>query len=186
MDEKKESFKHVSVDYPTDYSTHAKVVLFDYDKFNKWLGRLEDAHEREVREHTLEYDIDGLSDRELAEHGLVRLPVDADGVRWTGEEHFFRDAQVGGARFLFGLSYFGDGKWEIIDHYQNEVGAAPAMCRHVPEKPAGPHAALAAELRSAVRKGYEHGYGSAGDYRAALYNIAERLAQMDGDDGKEQ
>lgn len=89
MDEKKESFKHVSVDYPTDYSTHTNFVLFDYDKFDKWLGRLEDAHEREVREHTLEYDIDGLSDRELAEHGLARLPV---GSAAEDNERFRREA----------------------------------------------------------------------------------------------
>jgi len=78
--------------------------------------------------------LDELDNSDLLKRGLVRLPVDADGVYWTGEEHFFRDAQVGGARFLFGLSYLGDGKWEIIDHYQNEVGAAPAMCRHVPDR----------------------------------------------------
>ena len=30
--------------------------------------------------------LDAMTDAELAEHGLVRLPVDADGVRWTGEE----------------------------------------------------------------------------------------------------
>ena len=67
-----ETFEDVMADGPTDYSKHVAFVLFDFDKFDAWLDRLKDAHEREVREHTLEYDIDGLSDSELAEHWLVR------------------------------------------------------------------------------------------------------------------
>jgi hypothetical protein len=32
--------------------------------------------------------LDAMTDAELAERGLMRLPVDADGVTWTGEEQY--------------------------------------------------------------------------------------------------
>lgn len=148
-------------------------TLHDFEKISRRCrDMLYEAHEREVDALRGDTYLDAVSDSVLAKHGLVRLPVDADGVRWTGEEHFFRDAQVGGARFLFGLSYFGDGKWEIIDHYQNEVGAAPAMCRHVPDEPADPHAELADELDRMVP------HIGDGDYADELRSIADRLRKM--------
>ena len=181
MEEKKESFKHVLAgDYPTDYSTHANFVLFDYDKFDKWLGRLEDAHEREVREHTLEYDIDGLSDRELAEHGLVRLPVDADGVRWTGDETEFI-TQVGKVIDIDSFFYHAkSGRWAINGH--TLIGQIesynPSLCRHVTEKPDDPHKELADELEV---KASTAPYDEAG-WRDYVRDIADRLREMGGAD----
>lgn len=172
-----ESFNDVMGHAPVYSSGLPGVSVTNPAEFKEWHGRVRRAHEREVREHTLEYDIDGLSDRELAEHGLVRLPVDADGVCWTGEERFFQDAQVGGARFLFGLSYFGDGKWEIIDHYQNEVGAAPAMCRHVPDVTADQHAELAAGLIDLSTRVADMDAYSVGK---ELREYADRLRKMGG------
>lgn len=149
MDEKKESFKHVSGDYPTDYSTHAKFVLFDFDKFDKWLGRLEDAHEREVREHTLEYDIDGLSDCELAEHGLVRLPVDANGMLWTGDESEYTDTDNRRHRFN-GIKFVNEGWYVCCGNDYHESLASG--CRHVLDKFADPHAELSDELDSLIAR----------------------------------
>ena len=75
-----ESFNDVMGHAPVYSSGLPGVSVTNPAEFKEWHGRVRRAHEREVREHTLEYDIDGLSDRELAEHGLVRMAVDADGV----------------------------------------------------------------------------------------------------------
>lgn len=154
-----ESFAETMESGPDGLTRKGGCVICCLDDYNHWCARLVGFHAEELREAKAEGSndatigilggglvLDGLTDDFLLEHGLVRLPRDADGTVWTGEERFFQDAQVGGARFLFGLSYFGDGKWEIIDHYQNEVGAAPAMCRHVPDVTADQHAELADEL----------------------------------------
>lgn len=136
--------------------------------------RIDAEHERAMAAAALITGVP-ITDENMAEHGWVKLPVDADGVTWTGEEHFFRDAQVGGARFLFGLSYFGDGKWEIIDHYQNEVGAAPAMCRHVPDVTADQHAELAAGLMDLSTRVADMDAYSVGK---ELREFADRLREM--------
>ena len=199
-----ESFNDVMGHAPVYSSGLPGVSVTNPAEFKEWHGRVRRAHEREVRvgvagmtdaqlaEHGLCRigsaamwdEVRDTKDRELSEeHGLVRLPVDADGVRWTGEEHFFQDAQVGGARFLFGLSYFGDGKWEIIDHYQNEAGAAPAMCRHISDVIVDQHAELAAGLMDLSTRVADMDAYSVGK---ELREYADRLREMDGDDGKEQ
>lgn len=196
MEEK--SFNDVMGHAPVYSSGLPGVSVTNPAEFKEWHGRVRRAHEREVRvgvagmtnaqlaEHGLCRigsaamwdEVRDTKDRELSEeHGLVRLPVDADGVRWTGEERFFQDAQVGGARFLFGLSYFGDGKWEIIDHYQNEAGAAPAMCRHVTDKPADPHKELAAGLIDLSTRVADMDAYSVGK---ELREYADRLRKMGG------
>ena len=177
-----ESFVTAYMDMPKDLSSsNSRLYIFSVENFAEWYQRIYNAHERELKEARRDAGcayLDDMPDEMLAEHGLVRLPVDADGVRWTGEERFFQDAQVGGARFLFGLSYFGDGKWEIIDHYQNEAGAAPAMCRHVTDKPADPHKELADELEV---KASTAPYDEAG-WRDYVRDIAGRLREMGGAD----
>ena len=74
-----EAFEDVMADGPTDYSKHVAFVLFDFDKFDAWLDRLKDAHEREVDALRGETYLDAVSDSVLAKHGLVRMPKDADG-----------------------------------------------------------------------------------------------------------
>ena len=72
-------------------------------------------------EATLGSGVDSMTDAELADHGLVRLPTDADGVPihvgdvLTDGEYTFRVDE---------LAAFGDGSWSI----RNEDGNAWAAC----------------------------------------------------------
>lgn len=85
-----ESFIGAFGDVPTDFAGEvSQLYMFRVDDFGEWYRRVRDAHEREVdalRDSMAEPDwddqaaLDHLTDADLAEHGLVRLPVDAGGV----------------------------------------------------------------------------------------------------------
>ena len=86
---------------PIDYSQLAGTVVLDEDEWDEWREDLAHAHEREIEiERKCSADayfrgvndatdavFDSATDDLLAEHGLVRLPVDADGVRIDQEFH---------------------------------------------------------------------------------------------------
>ena len=72
----KESFIDAYLDMPEDLSgTDSSLYVFRVDDFGDWRRRVRNAHEREVDDAVA----DAMTDAELAEHGLVRLPTDADG-----------------------------------------------------------------------------------------------------------
>ena len=97
-----ESFIGAFGDVPTDLAgDYSQLYIFRAEDFGAWYRRVRDAHEREVdggmagmtdaqlAEHGLCRigsaamwdELRDMKDRELSEeHGLVRLPVDADGV----------------------------------------------------------------------------------------------------------
>ena len=94
------------------------------------LVRMSDEHMAEVREDN--GGVDSMTDEELLEYGLVRLPKDADGVRWTGEEREFADSD-GRRGGCVGLLWLGD-EWAVMDSLPHDfVTDAPGMCRHVPD-----------------------------------------------------
>ena len=71
-----ESFIGAFGDVPTDLAgDYGQLYIFRAEDFGAWYRRVRDAHEREV-----DGGIDAMTDAELADHGLVRLPVDADMV----------------------------------------------------------------------------------------------------------
>ena len=98
----KESFIGAFGDVPTDLAgDYSQLYIFNAEDFGAWYRRVRDAHEREVdggvagmtdaqlADHGLCRigsaamwdEVRDMKDRELSEeHGLVRLPVDADGV----------------------------------------------------------------------------------------------------------
>ncbi|MEE1210295.1 MAG: hypothetical protein U0K60_09685 [Parafannyhessea umbonata] len=98
----KESFIDAFGDVPTDLAgDYSQLYIFRAEDFGAWYRRVRDAHEREVdggvagmtdadlAEHGLCRigsaamwdEVRDTKDRELSEeHGLVRMPVDADGV----------------------------------------------------------------------------------------------------------
>lgn len=70
-----ESFIGAFGDVPTDLAgDYSQLYIFRAEDFGAWCRRVRDAHEREV-----DGGVDAMTDAELAEHGLVRLPVDGDG-----------------------------------------------------------------------------------------------------------
>lgn len=72
----KESFIDAFGDVPTDLAgDYSQLYIFRAEDFGAWCRRVRDAHEREV-----DGGVDAMTDAELAEHGLVRLPVDGDMV----------------------------------------------------------------------------------------------------------
>ena len=97
-----ESFIDAFGDVPTDLAgDYSQLYIFHAEDFGAWCRRVRDAHEREVdggvdsmtdaqlADHGLCRigsaamwdEVRDMKDRELSEeHGLVRLPVDADGV----------------------------------------------------------------------------------------------------------
>lgn len=175
-----ETFEDVMADGPTDYSKHVAFVLFDFDKFDAWLDRLKDAHEREVEALRGETYLDAVSDSVLAKHGLVRMPVDADGVRWTGDETEFI-TQGGKVIDLDSFFYHAkSGRWAINGH--TLIGQIesynPSLCRHVTDKPADPHKELADELES-LADGVD---GRVPQVPDDLRDIADRLRELGGAD----
>lgn len=71
-----ESFIAAFGDVPTDLAgDYSQLYIFRAEDFGAWYRRVRDAHEREV-----DGGVDSMTDADLAGHGLVRLPVDADGV----------------------------------------------------------------------------------------------------------
>ena len=70
-----ESFIGAFGDVPTDLAgDYSQLYIFRAEDFGEWYRRVRDAHEREV-----DGGVDAMTDAELAEHGLVRMPVDAEG-----------------------------------------------------------------------------------------------------------
>lgn len=70
-----ESFIGAFNDVPTDLAgDYSQLYIFRAEDFGAWYRRVRDAHEREV-----DGGVDAMSDADLAEHGLVRLPVSEDG-----------------------------------------------------------------------------------------------------------
>ena len=70
-----ESFIGAFGDVPTNLAgDYGQLFIFNAESFGAWYRRVRDAHEREV-----DGGVDAMTDAELAEHGLVRLPTDADG-----------------------------------------------------------------------------------------------------------
>ena len=83
--------------------------------------------------------IDAMTDTELAAHGLVRLPVDADGVRIDqGDIVAFCDKPDGEQMPVVDASYScGMGKWVVT--VGRDVGVSvfsTDRLRHVPDAPA--------------------------------------------------
>ena len=70
-----ESFIDAFGDVPTDLAgDYSQLYIFHAEDFGAWCRRVRDAHEREV-----DGGVDSMTDAQLADHGLVRLPTDADG-----------------------------------------------------------------------------------------------------------
>lgn len=115
--------------------------------------------------------LDAMTDADFAERGLVRLPVDADGVTWTGTEHEYSCQRFDGTwknKPLVALAYDAKkGKWTCLESYS---GNDAASCRHAPT------------VEDALREfAYGLGVPVADSYVAAAATKL-RLA----DDGKEQ
>lgn len=70
-----ESFLHVMMDMPDDLTRDGSLTVMRTEDFGAWYRRVRDAHEREV-----DGGVDSMTDAQLADHGLVRLPVDGDMV----------------------------------------------------------------------------------------------------------
>ena len=161
-----ESFNDVMGHAPVYSSGLPGVSVTNPAEFKEWHGRVRRAHEREVAVGvaamtTAQLAAHGLyrigsaamwdevrdtKDRELSEeHGLVRLPVDAYGVPWTGEEQY---ATFDGSEYNVECLRKDCHGWKVqmIDLYGNRFRAPTELCRHVPDAPADPHAELADEL----------------------------------------
>ena len=83
--------------------------------------------------------LDAMTDTELAEHGLVRLPVDADGVRIDqGDIVEFCDKPDGEQMPVVDASYsYGMGNWVVT--VKRDVGVSvfsTVILRHVAAAPA--------------------------------------------------
>ena len=70
-----ESFIDAFGDVPEDLAgKYSQLFVFRTEDFGAWYRRVRDAHEREV-----DGGVDSMTDAQLADHGLVRLPVSEDG-----------------------------------------------------------------------------------------------------------
>ena len=116
--------------------------------------------------------IDAMTDAELAEHGLVRLPVDADGVRWTGEEQY---ATFDTRKYIVDGIQLGERGWAVMAIDLNgALWRAPTeLCRHVPDEPADTPASLADELDALTVRGFEDD---------ELHALADRLRAIGGEE----
>lgn len=147
------------------------------------LDALDAAHAEEVREAREDGYQEGLRDARAnlvadRREGWVELPVDADGVRWTGEEREFADSD-GRRGGCVGLLWLGD-EWAVMDSLPHDfVTDAPGMCRHVPD--ADTPASLADELEDAMR-GNLPDAPTDGEARLVglLMGTLERLREMGG------
>lgn len=169
---------------PIDYSQLAGTVVLDEDEWDEWREDLAHAHEREIEiERKCSADayfrgvndatdavFDSATDDLLAEHGLVRLPVDADGVTWTGTEQY---AEFDGSEYnveCLRKDYHG---WmvQMIDLDVKQFRAPTELCRHVPDEPADTPASLADELDALTVRGFEDD---------ELHALADRLRAIGG------
>ena len=70
-----ESFIGAFGDVPTDLAgDYSQLYIFHAEDFGAWCRRVRNAHEREV-----DGGVAGMTDAQLADHGLVELPKDAHG-----------------------------------------------------------------------------------------------------------
>ena len=121
--------------------------------------------------------LDALPDAELAEHGLVRLPVDADGVRWTGTEQY---AEFNGRKYIVDGIRLDERGWAVMAIDLNGAlwRAPSAKCRHVkdepePEPTPDTPASLADELDALTVRGFEDD---------ELHDLADRLRAIGGEE----
>jgi len=119
--------------------------------------------------------IDAMTDTELAEHGLVRLPVDADGVTWTGTEQY---AEFDARKYIVDGIRLGERGWAVMAIDLNGAlwFAPSAKCRHVkdepePEPAPDTPASLADELDALTVRGFEDD---------ELHDLADRLRAIGG------
>ena len=114
--------------------------------------------------------LDAMTDAELAERGLVRLPVDADGVRWTGTEQY---AEFDARKYIVDGIRLGERGWAVMAIDLNgALWRAPTeLCRHVPDEPADTPASLADELDALTVRGFEDD---------ELHALADRLRAIGG------
>ena len=118
--------------------------------------------------------LDAMTDTELAEHGLVRLPVDADGVRWTGGEYLYKDRH--GDTHACAELVLHPGCWMLS--CSDGVHHLPEDCRHADEpadepEPADTPASLADELDALTVRGFEDD---------ELHALADRLRAIGGEE----
>ena len=142
---------------PIDYSQLAGTVVLDEDEWDEWREDLAHAHEREIEiERKCSADayfrgvndatdavFDSATDDLLAEHGLVRLPVDADGVTIRVGDIVSYDGHE--SYVVKRLDLFDNGKFTAMHDGGCLNASALALCRHV--QPADTPASLADELR---------------------------------------
>ena len=85
-----ESFIDAFGDMPTDLAgDYDQLYIFDAEDFGEWYRRVRDAHEREV-----DGGVAGMTDAELAEHGLCRIGSAAeDNERPDSWERIARDIE---------------------------------------------------------------------------------------------
>lgn len=131
-----ESFIGAFGDMPEDLAgDYGQLYIFRAEDFGAWYRRVRIAHDREV-----DGGVDAMTDAELAEHGLVRLPTDADmvtielpqsadGKIWTGREECFWIEARGGAwsrHSLLSLDIIDGSRWYVRDTggIEYEAGAA--------------------------------------------------------------
>lgn len=175
---------------PIDCSQLAGTVVLDEDEWDEWREDLAHAHEREIEiERKCSADayfrgvndatdavFDSATDDLLAEHGLVRLPVDADGVTWTGEEQY---AKFNGRKYIVDGIRLDERGWAVmaISDLSGALWRAPsAKCRHVkdepePEPAPDTPASLADELDALTVRGFEDD---------ELHALADRLRAIGG------
>lgn len=170
-----ERFNDVMGHAPVYSSGLPGVSVTNPAEFKEWHGRVRRAHEREVDALRGDTYLDAVSDSVLAKHGLVRLPVDADGVCWTGEEQY---ATFDGSEYNVECLRKDCHGWmvQMIDLDGKQFRAPTELCRHVPDEPADPHAELADELES-LADGVD---GRVPQVPDDLRDIADRLRKMGG------
>ena len=117
-----ESFIGAFDDVPEDLAgDYDQLYIFDAEDFGAWYRRVRNAHEREV-----DGGVDAMPDAQLAEHGLVRLPTDADvvtielpqsadGKIWTGREVCFWTGPANEDWHKFCGLHYSDGRWCVED-----------------------------------------------------------------------
>lgn len=123
--------------------------------------------------------LDELDNSDLLKRGLVRLPVDADGVYWTGDEE---KVEYNNCVYEYGSFRFcyGEGEWYILlvdvdGKYGESMVVDTDLCHHVLEKEANAFASMADELDV---KALTAPYDEAG-WRNYVRELANRLRNME-------
>jgi len=119
-----ESFTQSLFDTPDDLAADGSLTVMRTEDFGAWYRRVRDAHEREV-----DGGVAGMTDAQLAEHGLVRMPTDADG------EYIHIGDVVTDGKYTFvvyELAVFGDGSWSTRNEDGNAWDACDVTHHHEP------------------------------------------------------